>query len=73
MFPAIPLDANGFIQYTFEAAEGLLGVCLDTNEPGKPWRSFCEKRGAGLRQTLDKAGVMIFMRTRPATGRQPPH
>ena len=29
--------------------EGVTGVCLDTNEPGKPWGTFCEKRAAWLK------------------------
>ncbi len=62
-FPDARFDANGFVQFTFDMGEGVLGVCLDTNEPGKPWGTFCEKRGAWLKATLDRLGdrpVMIF-------------
>ena len=67
-FPAVKADANGFIQYTLELGEGVLGICLDTNEPGKPWGTFCEKRAAWLKATLDQAGnrpVMIFIHHPP--------
>ena len=67
-FPKTLVDANGFIQYTFEMGEGVLGICLDTNEPGKPWGSFCDKRSTWLKATFDKAGgrsTMIFMHHPP--------
>ena len=57
-FPAAKFDINGFVQYTLEMGEGVTAVCLDTNEPGKPWGTFCEKRGAWLKATLDKIGNM---------------
>ena len=44
------------------------GICLDTNEPGKPWGKYCEKRGAWLKRALDEAGnrpVIIFMHHPP--------
>ena len=67
-FPATQADDNGFIQYSFDMGEGVLGICLDTNEPGKPWGTFCEKRGAWLTATLDTAGdrpVIVFMHHPP--------
>jgi Icc protein len=67
-FPEAQADENGFIQYAFEMGEGVLGVCLDTNEPGKPWGTFCEKRGAWLKETLDRTGdrpIVIFMHHPP--------
>ena len=67
-FPQVKADENGFIQYTLEMGEGVLGICLDTNEPGKPWGTFCDKRGAWLRRTLDAAGerpVIIFIHHPP--------
>lgn len=67
-FPRTPVDGDGFVQYTFEMGEGVLGICLDTNEPGKPWGSFCATRGTWFRNALDAAGdrpVMIFMHHPP--------
>jgi 3',5'-cyclic-AMP phosphodiesterase len=67
-FSEAKFDANGFVQFTFEIGEGVLGICLDTNEPGKPWGSFCKTRGAWLKQTLDATGdrpVIIFMHHPP--------
>ena len=58
-FPATPVDGDGFIQYTFEMGEGVRAICLDTNEPGKPWGSFCATRGAWFKARS----------TRRATGR----
>ncbi|HUA51314.1 MAG TPA: phosphodiesterase [Candidatus Sulfotelmatobacter sp.] len=68
VFPGAAADANGFVQFTFEMGEGVLGICLDTNEPGKPWGSFCATRAAWLRQTLDETGerpVIVFMHHPP--------
>ena len=45
-------------------------LCLDTNEPGKPWGTFCAKRGAWLKATLASAGdrpVIVFMHHPPFT------
>ena len=67
-FPQASFDENGFVQYTFDMGEGVTAVCLDTNEPGKPWGTFCEKRGAWLKATLDALGdkpVMIFIHHPP--------
>jgi len=67
-FPDAPLDADGFVQFTFDMGEGVLGVCLDTNEPGKPWGTFCETRAAWLSDTLARTGdqpVIIFMHHPP--------
>lgn len=67
-FPEAPLDANGFVQFTFEMGEGVLGICLDTHEPGKPWGSFCADRAAWLRDALAAAGerpVIVFMHHPP--------
>ena len=67
-FPATPSDENGFVQSTLELGEDVLGICLDTNEPGRSWGTFCEKRGAWLKRTLDETGdrpVMIFIHHPP--------
>jgi Icc protein len=67
-FPQTKVDANGFVQYTLELGEGVLGICLDTNEPAKPWGTFCETRSVWLKQTLDTAGnrpVIIFIHHPP--------
>ncbi len=67
-FPDAKFDANGFVQFAFDMGEGVLGVCLDTNEPGMPWGSFCETRGAWLKETLRSTGdqpVIIFMHHPP--------
>ena len=67
-FPDARSDADGFIQYTFDMGEGVLAICLDTNEPGKPWGTFCETRAAWLKDALDRAGdlpVIVFMHHPP--------
>jgi 3',5'-cyclic AMP phosphodiesterase CpdA len=56
------------VQFTFDMGEGVLGVCVDTNEPGKPWGTFCETRAAWLKETLDRTGdqpVIIFIHHPP--------
>jgi Icc protein len=66
-FPETPRDENGFVQYTFDIGE-TLAICLDTNEPGKPYGTFCARRAAWLRSTLAGAGdrpVMIFIHHPP--------
>jgi Icc protein len=66
-FPETPRDDYGFIQYSFDIGE-TLGICLDTNEPGQPYGTFCEKRAQWLRWTLAGAGdrpVMIFIHHPP--------
>jgi len=68
VFPQTPADADGFIQYSFDMGEGVLGICLDTNEPGKPWGTFCERRAAWLRRTLETAAdrpVIVFIHHPP--------
>jgi Icc protein len=67
-FPQARFDANGFVQFTFDMGEGVLGVCLDTNEPGKPWGTFCETRAAWLKETLRRTGdqpVIVFIHHPP--------
>jgi Icc protein len=67
-FPQAKFDENGFVQYTLDMGEGVTGVCLDTNEPGKPWGTFCETRGAWLKTTLDRLGdrpVIVFIHHPP--------
>ena len=44
-FPDTPRDANGFVQYVIGIGDAL-GICLDTNEPGMPYGTFCEKRAS---------------------------
>jgi 3',5'-cyclic AMP phosphodiesterase CpdA len=66
-FPGTPRDENGFVQYSIEIGDAL-GLCLDTNEPGMPYGTFCEKRAAWLSRQLDAAGdrpVFIFIHHPP--------
>jgi len=53
-FPQAPADAEGFVQFVFDAGELRL-VCLDTNEPGVAWGVFCERRAAWLAEALAAA------------------
>lgn len=53
-FPQTPVDAEGFVQYAFDAGE-IRVVALDTNEPGVAWGVFCERRAAWLADTLAQA------------------
>lgn len=53
-FPAAPTDAEGFVQFAFEAG-GQRVVCLDTNEPGVSWGVLCERRAAWLADALADA------------------
>lgn len=67
-FPQANRDDDGFVQFTFDMGEGVTAICLDTNEPGKPWGSFCDKRAKWLRAALDGVNdkpVMIFMHHPP--------
>lgn len=67
-FTDAKVDSGGFVQFTFDMGEGVLGICLDTHEPGVSWGSFCAKRAAWLKQTLDEAdgrSVVIFMHHPP--------
>lgn len=53
-FPEVPVDAEGFVQYAFDAGDTRV-VCLDTNEPGVSWGVLCERRAAWLADTLADA------------------
>jgi 3',5'-cyclic AMP phosphodiesterase CpdA len=53
-FPSAPHDTNGFIQFAFDTPAGRF-ICLDSNEPGVPYGSFCEARAAWLGEELDRA------------------
>jgi 3',5'-cyclic AMP phosphodiesterase CpdA len=53
-FPARPVDAEGFVQFVFDAGEVRI-VCLDTNEPGVSWGVLCERRAAWLAEALSDA------------------
>src|SRR5262245_9007948 len=48
-FPEAPRDDNGFVQFLVEIG-GTLGICLDTNEPGVPYGTFCETRADWLKR-----------------------
>lgn len=67
VFPERPRDADGFVQFAFDAPAGRF-VCLDTNEPGVPWGWLCEKRLAWLAAELDRSAgrpVFLFMHHPP--------
>jgi 3',5'-cyclic-AMP phosphodiesterase len=67
VFPDAPRDANGFVQYSFEAG-GITFVCLDSHDPGGPWGTLCDQRLDWLRQELDRIGdkpVYLFVHHPP--------
>lgn len=53
-FPQRPVDAEGFVQYAFDAGDQRV-VCLDTHEPGVSWGVLCERRAAWLAEALGDA------------------
>jgi 3',5'-cyclic AMP phosphodiesterase CpdA len=62
LFPQVPTDANGFVQY--EAPIGKYrGIFLDTNEPGVSYGVLCGKRAQWLAERLaeDDRPVLLFM------------
>jgi 3',5'-cyclic-AMP phosphodiesterase len=66
-FPSVPRDTNGFIQFAFDTAAGRF-VCLDSNEPGVPYGSFCEPRARWLADELDRTcdrPVYLFVHHHP--------
>ena len=66
-FPAAPRDGNGFIQFGFDTEAGRF-ICLDSNEPGVPHGSFCERRARWLADELDRVGdrpVYLFVHHHP--------
>jgi len=66
-FPDSPRDGEGFIQFAFDLGAAR-AICIDTNEPGQPWGSFCERRARWLAEALDDAGtrpVLLFMHHPP--------
>ena len=67
IFPKVPQDSNGFVQYKIDLAEGLL-IFLDTLDEGKNSGVYCERRGQWLRQHLHEAAdrpVYLFMHHPP--------
>lgn len=52
VFPNVPTDADGFIQYVVETPEGPF-VMVDTNSPGESLGRLCERRLGWLAETLD--------------------
>ncbi|MDJ0952022.1 MAG: phosphodiesterase [Alphaproteobacteria bacterium] len=67
VFPEVRRDANGFVQYAFEAGDWSF-LMLDTVEPGTSAGSFCERRADWLRAELEAAGdrpVFVFMHHPP--------
>lgn len=54
-FPAVPRDADGFVQRALPFRQGLL-LMLDTNEPGVSHGVFCERRRAWLAAQLAVSG-----------------
>lgn len=68
-FPDTPTDAEGFVQYAFDAG-ALRMICLDTNEPGVHWGVLCERRAAWLAEALagaarDDRSVHLFLHHPP--------
>lgn len=66
-FPSRPRDPNGFVQFGFDTPAGRF-ICLDSNEPGVPYGSFCEKRAAWLTEELARAGdapIYLFVHHHP--------
>jgi 3',5'-cyclic-AMP phosphodiesterase len=66
-FPRTRVDAEGFVQYAFDAG-GVRFVCLDSNEPGVSWGVFCARRAAWLAETLATSGdapVYLFIHHPP--------
>lgn len=61
-FSGMPVDGNGFVQYTIDMGD-YLGVFLDTNHPGVSYGVFCEQRAAWLSGVLagDSRPVLLFM------------
>jgi 3',5'-cyclic-AMP phosphodiesterase len=55
-FPSAPRDPSGFIQFAFDTTVGRF-ICLDTNEPGVPYGTFCDARAAWLAEELDRASA----------------
>jgi 3',5'-cyclic-AMP phosphodiesterase len=53
-FAATPIDADGFVQYAFDAG-GLRHIVLDSNEPGVSWGVFCQRRAAWLAEELSRS------------------
>ena len=67
VFPELPRDPNGFVQYAFETG-GWRFMMLDTVEPGTSAGSFCDQRADWLRAELAAATgrpVFIFMHHPP--------
>ncbi|MFM1989938.1 MAG: 3,5-cyclic adenosine monophosphate phosphodiesterase CpdA [Pseudomonadota bacterium] len=69
VFPDTPVDAEGFVQYAFDAGP-LRMICVDTNEPGVHWGVLCERRAAWLAEALagaarDGRPVHLFMHHPP--------
>lgn len=71
VFPTVPADENGFVQYTFDRA-GYRLMCLDTMQPGTHAGRLCEQRLAWLSNELERARfdelpVLLFMHHNPMT------
>lgn len=56
VFPANPVDADGFVQFTRDTAAGRF-VALDTNEPGTSAGVLCERRLAWAEAVLAQAAA----------------
>lgn len=61
-FPAVPVDANGFVQYEVPVGP-CRGLFLDSNEPGVHHGVFCQARADWLAQRLaeDNRPIMLFV------------
>ena len=66
-FPESPVDADGFVQSAVETSAGWF-LMLDTVEQGRGWGSYCARRLAWLRRSLENARdrpVYLFMHHPP--------
>ncbi|MGF1680070.1 phosphodiesterase [Photobacterium minamisatsumaniensis] len=60
IFPELPLNEDGFVQYTFEQG-GNVFIVMDSVQQGTHAGEFCEKRLQWLDSALDKADKPVFL------------
>lgn len=56
-FGQAPSDDGGYVQFSFKTDQAHF-ICLDTNEPGVSWGTFCAQRAAWLARELDGGGAL---------------